>query len=217
MKIINNMKKPSIGTWLTIYSEAIAEILCNSGYEWITIDLEHTPITLSQAEKLIRVIDLKGVKPFVRVSSNNEAEIKKVLDFGARGVIVPMVNNVTDVKKAIAYSFYPPIGKRGMGLYRAQGYGDEIFASDISGYFLGPYDLSASIGSPGKFETIEFIDMEKKILKAAEKHNVSKGIHVVEPNIESFNQKVSDGYELIAFSVDFRMLETTARKPFKDD
>ena len=102
MKIINNMKKPSIGTWLTIYSEAIAEILCNSGYEWITIDLEHTPITLSQAEKLIRVIDLKGVKPFVRVSSNNEAEIKKVLDFGARGVIVPMVNNVTDVKKAIA-------------------------------------------------------------------------------------------------------------------
>ena len=94
---------------------------------------------------------------------------------------------------------------------------DEIFDSDISGYFLGPYDLSASIGSPGKFETIEFIDMEKKILKAAEKHNVSKGIHVVEPNIESFNQKVSDGYELIAFSVDFRMLETTARKPFKDD
>ena len=122
-----------------------------------------------------------------------------------------------------------------MGLYRAQGYGDEemkmeyikstsrdielfvnieskeavenideIFASDISGYFLGPYDLSASIGSPGKFETIEFIDMEKKILKAAKKHNVSKGIHVVEPNIESFNQKVSDGYELIAFSVDFR-------------
>ena len=80
-----------------------------------------------------------------------------------------------------------------------------------------PYDLSASIGSPGKFETIEFIDMEKKILKAAKKHNVSKGIHVVEPNIESFNQKVSDCYELIAFSVDFRMLETTARKPFKDD
>ena len=119
------MNEPSIGTWLTIYSEAIAEILCNSGYDWITVDLEHTPITLSQAEKLIRVIDLCGVKPFVRVSSNNEAEIKKVLDFGARGIIVPMINNVTDVKKAIASSFYPPEGKRGMGLYRAQGYGDQ--------------------------------------------------------------------------------------------
>ena len=59
--------------------------------------------------------------------------------------------------------------------------------------------------------------MEKKILKAAEKYNVSKGIHVIEPNIESLNQKVSDGYNLIAFSVDFRMLETTARRPFKHD
>ena len=96
MKIVNNMNEPSIGTWLTIYSETVAEILCNSGYDWITVDLEHTPITLSQAEKLIRVIDLSGVKPFVRVSSNNEAEIKKVLDFGARGIIVPMINNVTD-------------------------------------------------------------------------------------------------------------------------
>lgn len=248
MKIVNNMNKPSIGTWLTIYSEAIAEILCNSGYDWITVDLEHTPISLSQAEKLIRVIDLCGVKPFVRVSSNNETEIKKVLDFGAKGIIVPMVNNIEDTKKAIASIFYPPEGNRGMGLYRAQGYGDEekkmkyisstsrdielyvnieskeavenideIFDSDISGYFLGPYDLSASIGSPGKFETIEFIDIEKKILKAAEKYNISKGIHVVEPNIEDFNQKLSDGYDLIAFSVDFRMLETVARTPFKDD
>ena len=161
---------------------------------------------------------------------------------------IPMINNVTDVKKAIASTFYPPEGERGMGLYRAQGYGDqekkmeyinsasrdielyvnieskeaienidEIFDSDISGSFLGPYALSASIGSPGKFETIEFIDMEKKILKAAEKYNVSKGIHVIEPNIESLNQKVSDGYNLIAFSVDFRMLETTARRPFQDD
>lgn len=248
MKIVNNMKRPSIGTWLTIYSEAIVEILCSSGYDWITVDLEHTPITLSQAEKLIRVIDLCGAKPFVRVSSNNEAEIKKVLDFGAKGIIVPMINNIDDVKKAIASSYYPPEGNRGMGLYRAQGYGDEdkkmdyisstshnielyvnieskealenideIFASDISGYFLGPYDLSASIGTPGKFNTIEFIDIEKRIIKAAEKFNISKGVHVVEPNIKDFNQKVSEGYDLIAYSVDFRMLETIARKPFKDD
>ncbi len=247
MKMVNNMKKPSIGTWLTIYSEVIAEILCNAGYDWITIDLEHTPITLSQAEKLIRVIDLCGVKPFVRVSSNNEVEIKKVLDFGAKGIIVPMVNNIEDVKKAITSSFYPPEGRRGMGLYRAQGYGNEkkkaeyinsssqdielyvnieskeavenineIFASDISGYFLGPYDLSASIGNPGKFETIEFFDIEKKILKAAEKHNILKGVHIVEPKNEDLNQKVSNGYDLIAFSVDFRMLETVARKPFED-
>ena len=204
------MSKISYGTWLTIYSEAIAEILSRAGYDWITIDLEHTAINFSQAEKLIRVIDLCGVKPIVRVSSNNHAEIKKILDFGAKGLIIPMINNVEDVKKAIDACFYPPQGSRGMGLYRAQGYGDKdiknkyindeadkielylnieskeavenidsIFDSDIAGYFLGPYDLSASIGSPGKFDTLEFIDLEKKILRAAEKNNIKKGIHVV--------------------------------------
>ena len=68
MKIVNKMNKVSYGTWLTIYSEAIAEILANAGYDWITIDLEHTPISISQAVKLIRVIVLCGVKRLVRVS-----------------------------------------------------------------------------------------------------------------------------------------------------
>ena len=107
-----------------------------------------------------------------------------------------MVNNVTDVKKAIAYSFYPPEGKRGMGLYRAQGYGDEemkmeyikstsrdielfvnieskeavenideIFASDISGYFLGPYDLSASIGVQESLRQLSLLIWKRKSSK----------------------------------------------------
>ena len=242
------MSKISYGTWLTIYSEAIAELLSRAGYEWITIDLEHTSISISEAEKLIRIIDLCGVKPIVRVSSNNSAEIKKILDFGARGVIIPMVNNVDDVKNAIKACFYPPLGLRGMGLNRAQGYGDKvtkeryikdeakkielylnieskeavknidsIFASDITGYFLGPYDLSASIGSPGKFDTLEFIDLEKKIIKAAEKYNIKKGIHVVEPSRKQLHEKQSLGYDMIAFSVDFRMLDSVSRIPFENE
>ena len=242
------MTKISYGTWLTIYSEAIAEILSRAGYDWITIDLEHTAISLTQAEKLIRVIDLCGVKPIVRVSSNNSAEIKKILDFGAKGIIIPMINNVEDVKKAISASFYPPSGSRGMGLYRAQGYGDKdkkekyinddaeqielylniesreaveniesIFDSDITGYFLGPYDLSASIGSPGKFDTLEFIDLEKKIMRAAEKYNIKRGIHVVEPSKKDLIEKQSLGYDMIAFSVDIRMLDYIARIPFRDE
>ena len=92
----------SLGTWLTLYSEGIAELLANAGYDWITIDLEHSAINISQAEKLIRVIDLAGSKPFVRVSNNDEIEIKRVLDAGAKGIIVPMVNSLEDVKNAIA-------------------------------------------------------------------------------------------------------------------
>ena len=247
-KIVSEMSKISYGTWLTIYSEAIAELLSRAGYDWITIDLEHTAISLTQAEKLIRVIDLCGVKPIVRVSSNDSAEIKRILDFGAKGIIIPMINNVEDVKKAISASFYPPSGSRGMGLYRAQGYGDKdkkekyinddaeqielylniesreaveniesIFDSDITGYFLGPYDLSASIGSPGKFDTLEFIDLEKKIMRAAEKYNIKRGIHVVEPSKKDLIEKQSLGYDMIAFSVDIRMLDYVARIPFRDE
>ena len=247
-KIVSEMSKISYGTWLTIYSEAIAEILSRAGYDWITIDLEHTAISLTQAEKLIRVIDLCGIKPIVRVSSNDSAEIKRILDFGAKGIIIPMINNVEDVKKAISASFYPPSGSRGMGLYRAQGYGDKdkkekyinddaeqielylniesreaveniesIFDSDITGYFLGPYDLSASIGSPGKFDTLEFIDLEKKIMRVAEKYNIKRGIHVVEPSKKELIEKQSLGYDMIAFSVDIRMLDYAAKIPFKDE
>ena len=151
------MSKISYGTWLTIYSEAIAEILSRAGYDWITIDLEHTAINFSQAEKLIRVIDLCGVKPIVRVSSNNHAEIKKILDFGAKGLIIPMINNVEDVKKAIDACFYPPQGSRGMGLYRAQGYGDKDKKNKYINDEADKIELYLNIESKEAVENIDSI------------------------------------------------------------
>ncbi len=241
------MKKQSFGTWLTIYSEAVAEILATAGYDWITVDLEHSPISLSQAEKLVRVIDLAGAKPYVRVSSNNAAEIKKVLDFGAKGIIVPMVNSAQEVSTVLDAVFYPPVGNRGMGLYRAQGYGEakskqtyisqiaseievfvqiesklavekieEIFDNPITGYFLGPYDLSASIGKPAEFNAEEFLQLEQKVLETAKKFDIQRGIHIVEPDPKLIADKVRIGYDTIAYSVDFRMLDVMARQPFKD-
>ena len=241
------MNKLSIGTWITIYSEAIAEIMSSSGYDWVTIDLEHTPISLSQAEKLIRVIDLNDCKPYVRVSSNSESEIKRVLDFGAKGIIVPMICNAGDIKKAIESCFYPPKGNRGMGLNRSHGYGenikktdyinntsdeievfatieskealknlDDIFQQDITGYIIGPYDLSSSIGEPGNFFSDEFIAAEKLILETAKKYKIRRGIHVVEPDLDQLKEKIKDGYNFIAYSVDFRMLDESLRKPFQD-
>ena len=79
-----NKRNLSIGTWLTIPNEAIAEIFAQSGFEWIVIDLEHSAININQAEKLIRVIDLAGSKPMVRLSGHDSNQIKRVLDFGAK-------------------------------------------------------------------------------------------------------------------------------------
>ena len=241
------MSKLSIGTWQSLPSESIAEIFANAGYEWIVIDLEHSTITINQAEQLIRVIDLAGSKPFVRLSGHDPAQIKRVLDAGAKGILAPMVESKAQIESIIASCHYPPKGNRGMGLARAQGYGeanakgkyitttskhieiyaqiesvagianlDSIFSQEIDGYFIGPYDLSASLGNPGIFNSDEFINAEEQILQASKQHQIKAGCHLVEPNPEQIPILVNKGYEMIAFSVDIRMLDLSARLPFSE-
>src|SRR3989304_8512061 len=113
----------SIGSWITIGNPSIAEIMAKSGFDWLTVDMEHSAITLDLAQQLIQVIELCGVAPLVRVGENNATMIKRVMDAGSHGVIVPMVNSKDDAINAVNAVKYPPTGKRGVGLARAQGYG----------------------------------------------------------------------------------------------
>jgi 2-dehydro-3-deoxyglucarate aldolase len=239
------MSNHSIGTWLSLPNETVAEILAKAGYEWVVIDLEHSAININQAEQLIRVIDLAGSKPFVRLSGHSSSQIKRVLDAGAKGILAPMVESKAQIESIIASCHYPPKGNRGMGLARAQGYGeanakgkyititskhieiyaqiesvagianlDSIFSQEIDGYFIGPYDLSASLGNPGIFDSDEFINAEEQILQASRQHQIKAGCHLVEPNPDQIPILVNQGYEMIAFSVDMRMLDLSARLPF---
>ena len=116
-------KELTIGSWITIGNSTIAEILANAEYDWLVVDLEHTTISLEQAGELIRTIELSGVSSLVRPTSNNEDQIKRVMDAGAQGIVVPMVKSVEDARLAVAATRYPPLGIRGVGLARAQGYG----------------------------------------------------------------------------------------------
>ena len=241
------MSNHSIGTWLSLPNESVAEIFVNAGYEWVVIDLEHSAININQAEQLIRVISLAGSKPFVRLSGHSHSQIKRVLDAGAQGILAPMIESKSQIESIIAACYYPPRGTRGMGLARAQGYGeanakseyitttsrhieiyaqiesvtgianlDSIFSQEIDGYFIGPYDLSASLGNPGIFDSDEFINAEEQILQASKQHQIKAGCHLVEPNREQIPILVNKGYEMIAFSVDIRMLDLSARLPFSE-
>src|SRR3989338_2009418 len=116
-------KNLTIGSWITIGHPSIAEIMVKAGFDWLAVDMEHSAITLEQAQTLIQVIELGGCVPLVRVEENNPTLIKRVMDTGAYGIIVPMVNNKSDAVKAVEAVRYPPLGKRGVGLARAQGYG----------------------------------------------------------------------------------------------
>ena len=239
------MSNLSIGTWQSLPNESIAEIFAKAGFEWIVIDLEHSSININQAEQLIRVIDLAGAKPFVRLSDHNASQIKRVLDAGAKGILAPMIETVNQIEKGISACHYPPKGSRSMGLARAQGYGEsiakndyisnkedeieiyaqieskkglrnckDIFSKNIKGYFIGPYDLSASFNNPGDFDTDQFNAAEVEILSAAKEENIKCGYHLVEPEKDQIKSLEEKGYDMIAFSVDIRILDVGARLPF---
>ena len=116
-------KNKSIGSWITLGHFSIAEIMAKAGFDWLCVDLEHSVIDYSEAENLFAMIDYNDCIPFARVGSNEPLIIKRVLDAGAKGIIAPMINNVEDAKKLVESVKYPPLGKRGVGLARAQEYG----------------------------------------------------------------------------------------------
>ena len=99
------------------------DVISKSGFDFVCIDLEHSSISYEDLNSLLIILDKNKVDSFVRVSSNNKTEIKKALDLGAKGIIVPMINNEADAIKAVSYTYYPKKGQRGIGISRAQGYG----------------------------------------------------------------------------------------------
>jgi 2-keto-3-deoxy-L-rhamnonate aldolase RhmA len=231
----------TVGSWITVGHPSIAEILALAGYDWLVVDLEHTTISIEQAGELIRVIDLCGVTPLVRLTSNHPDQIKRVMDAGAHGIVVPMVNSVDEAARAVAATRYAPQGTRGVGLARAQKFGpgfsdylqwqkvspvvivqiehkdalnhlEEIFSvPGVDGFIIGPYDLSCSMGMSGEFDRIEFTTVMNKILATGLRMNFPAGLHIVEPDQARMRQVIAEGYRFIAYSVDIRMLDVAAR------
>ena len=239
----------TIGSWLTMPSLAISELMAKVGFDWLTIDLEHSSLSIEQAGEMIRIIDLAGVSPLVRLTSNDGNQIKRVMDSGAHGIIVPMVKTKGDAEQAVSSVYYPPKGIRGVGLARAQDYGigfheyrdwleenaiiivqiehidavnnlkDILSVDGVDGYIIGPYDLSASLGVSGEFDHSFMIEAMNEIYRVATTLGKYGGIHIVEPDTNLLKQSVLEGFTFLAYSVDFRMLDVSARigmKSFKE-
>lgn len=238
-KLLN--RQLTIGSWITIGHPAIPEILATAGFEWLVIDIEHTTIDLSMVQVLISTIQASGMAALVRVSKNEEVVIKRVLDAGADGIIVPMICSADDARTAVAYAKYPPLGRRGVGLARAQKYGtgfesykdwvaknivviaqiehfeginnlEEIIKVEgIDGTIIGPYDLSGSYGIPGQYNEPIVLEALDKFKKICVTNNISMGFHVIDPDYNKVKEKTENGYNFIAFSTDFFFMGTSAR------
>lgn len=242
-RLLNNQL--TIGSWITLAGSNIPEIMAKAGFEWLTIDIEHSVITLDKVQQMIQVIESKGVVPLVRVGENNPNLIKRVMDAGAYGVIVPMVNTRDQAEAAVKAVKYPPVGTRGVGLARAQGYGfdfDDYAATvneqsvvivqvehiesvrnlesilsvkGVDGCIIGPYDLSGSLGVPGNFAHPDVLAAVKRVEQVCRKMKVPLGMHVIQPDYRLVIDNAKKGYTFIAFSLDSLFLGTACKDQLK--
>jgi 2-dehydro-3-deoxyglucarate aldolase len=234
--------KVLIGTWITLNHPSIAEIMADAGFDWVCVDMEHSVTDYAEAQQLIMAIQGKGIKAFVRVGENNARIIKRVLDAGADGIIVPSVSSKEEAIKAVNAVKYPPMGTRGVGLARAQSYGFDfenyrdnktkdiklivqiehinavkelesiIQVDGIDGTFIGPYDLSGSMGKPGQYDDEDVKKVLNDYETIAKKHNKLIGYHVIKPDFQLVHDKIKEGYNFIAFSLDTVFLGAKVRE-----
>lgn len=233
----------SLGSWMSMAHPSIAEILASAGYEWVVVETEHTAIDNSEVLRLIMAIEVGGAVPLVRLAWNDPIQCKAVLDSGAAGVIVPMVNTKADAELAVKAAKYPPVGFRGVGLARAQGYGsrfakyveranedsllivqiehvdavrniEEILSvPGIDGTFIGPYDLSMSMGLPGQTDHPDVRAAQDRVLAATVARGLAPGIHLVHPDRagNEIAAYVDRGYQFIALGTDILFLGDACR------
>lgn len=239
-KLKNN--EPSIGTWQQIPHPSISEILGNSDYDWVAVDLEHGSISTHQLPDLFRSIEITNAVPLARISEPTPLRCKQALDAGAKGVIAPMIETSEQIKLIIDSCCWPPSGKRGVGYSRANQFGkffddyvieaqspmiiaqiesqkavdnlDEILKhKEIDAIIVGPYDLSASMGITGDFKNRNFIKAMEKISYLCKKNNIPLGDHVVQPDANKLSQRIKEGYLFIAYGTDGVFLYTSSKLP----
>jgi len=181
----------------------------------------------------------------VRLPGTDYSVTKRYMDAGAAGVIAPMVSTPEEAREVVRAVKYPPLGERGVGFCRDNAYGMEIeqtvadanertlvciqieriravenvdailSVEGVDAAFVGPYDLSASMGITAQFDNPEFIAARERVLKACRQHDIAPGIHVVRPDPGEAAARIEEGYRLIAYSLDITMLETSCREALK--
>ena len=228
-----------IGAMVTLPTAATAEILADAGFDWLFIDGEHGPL---EARDILAILQAVGHKVpcIVRVPAGDEVPIKKVLDLGADGIIVPQVNTAQQAADVVRFARYAPEGGRGVGLARAHGYGARFqeyleTANDnvavivqaehaeaveninqivkvpgVDAIQLGPYDLSASLGKMGMIDDPVVTGAIDRITDACQSARMPMGQFGV--TADAVRPYMDKGYTLITAGVDTLFLGSAAKK-----
>ena len=226
------------GTLLSLPSAAIAELLAAAGFDWLFIDTEHGAIGTSALLSILQAVD-RDLACIVRLPALDGGAVKQALDLGAHGIIVPQVETDAQAAEAVRLARYAPDGERGMGLARAHGYGfsfaeylasanDEIAVvvqaeharavenierivavEGLDAVFLGPYDLSASLGYPGDIGHPTVVEAIDRVTQACQAAGMPLGYFGIDAN--AVGPYVERGYTLICAGIDCLLLGQSAK------
>lgn len=147
----------TVGTWITINHPDVVDVLCELPFDWLIFDMEHAPLEVSDIEVLMMPLRNTSISPIVRVPWNDMVVIKRVLDIGSEGVLVPWVNTKEEAEAVVKYASYPPHGLRGVGPRRAVKYGVRPFLDYYSKFEYEERVLIIQIETPKALENLEDI------------------------------------------------------------
>ena len=220
------------GAWATIPSGVSAELMAREGPDFICIDNQHGLLDHSDTVPMIIAVEAGGAIPIVRAPWNEPARIMAPLDAGARGVVIPMVNDADEAQRAVAACRYPPRGMRSYGPLRAKyvmGTTDPDELDDVAcivmvetadglknlddiastvgvdAIYIGPQDLSLAVGKKPSPKPYETLAEPLALIKAAcRRHGIAVGIHAL--NGETARVYAEDGYDMITVVSDLSIL-----------
>ena len=236
-----NKRELLFGGWISYDHPSIAETFALTGFDFISIDMEHAPISLSSAQRIISISQAYQIPCLPRPVSHSNDFFKPLLDSGSDGLIVQMVETSQEVNKISKYLKYPPIGNRTYGVNRAHSFGlnfkkyvndwnaesilivqiesikgvnniESIVSNqNVDGVMIGPYDLSGSLGVPGETSHPDVIDASKKVIEMCKQYNKSCGTQISNPNPKNISEAINDGYTFIILSSDLFVLSNWAQ------
>jgi 4-hydroxy-2-oxoheptanedioate aldolase len=223
-----------VGLWSSLASNIAADIVSDSGFDWILLDTEHSPNEIPDVLGQLQAAERGSASLIVRPAWNDAVLIKRVLDIGAQSVLVPYVQNVEEARRAVAAVRYPTAGIRGVAAAaRASRYGripdylkkadaeicllvqvetrtalDQLEAiagvEGVDGVFIGPSDLSASFGHIGNPQHPE---MQKLLQDSVDRlKKVGKAAGILTTNEEEARRYIGWGYTFVAVGSDVGLL-----------
>lgn len=228
-----------IGTILSLPSPEIAEILSEMGFDWLFVDTEHGLLGPGSVQRILQATG-SNCPVIVRVPAGDDISIKKVLDLGPAGVIIPHVNSAEDAHRIVRFCKYPPEGSRSVGISRAHGYGMRfqeyvdsanqkvavilqiehiravrniesiVKVSGFDAIFVGPYDLSGSMGKIGEVTAPE-VQREIEVVRTV-CSNAGLALGIFGADAEAVKPFIDRGYTLIAVGIDTMFIARSAQQ-----